>query len=226
MVRLLTLGTVAGLTIAASANAADMGYKDSYAGSWTGFYIGVNGGYAWDAISPHGGVEDNGGFGGGQTGFNWQTAIGMGSYLVLGAEADFQGTGIDHTGNGSLSFLHGLVIDRDLHTRSIDYFGTVRGRVGFACGPALLYGTGGLAYGNEKNIFKDLVTNNVFQANGIQTGFAAGGGFEYKLRAGWSFKTEYQHVELDADRPVGNAGFVTTRKTELDTVRGGLNYHF
>jgi outer membrane immunogenic protein len=236
MVRLMTLSAAAALAIAASANAADTGYRDSYAAAWTGFYLGINGGYAWDAIGPHGGVEDNGGFGGGQIGYNWQTAIGSSTYLVLGAETDFQGTGIDHTGNGTIRFFNGR-IDSDVHTRSIDYFGTVRGRLGFSIGPTLLYATGGLAYGNENNILTDTgsltpigpypLGSNVYRANGIQTGYAAGGGLESKIAPAWSFKVEYQHLELDADRPVNNfGGFIVTRNTELDTVRGGLNYHF
>jgi outer membrane immunogenic protein len=226
MFRSITLGAAAGLAIAASANATDLGYKNSY-GPWTGFYIGATGGYAWDAVNPHGGVEDKGGFGGGQIGYNLQGAFGRRS-LVLGIEADFQGTGIDHTGNGSLFFRNGRV-DPDLHTRSIDYFGTVRGRIGLAAGPALFYGTGGLAYGNEKNIITDLATNpnNVFQANGVQTGWTAGFGVEYKIDPNWSLKVEYQHVDLAADRPVGSlGGIVITSDTQLDTVRAGINYQF
>jgi outer membrane immunogenic protein len=241
MVRSITLGVAAGLALAASANAADIGNRDSYGPAWTGFYIGVNGGYASDAINGHGGVQDDGGFGGGQIGYNWQRAFGFTPRLVLGIEADFQGTGIDHTGNGSLFFSNGR-IDSDLHTRSIDYFGTVRGRLGYAAGPALFYVTGGLAYGNEKNIITDLGPNttaigvfpigasgagNVYRANGVQTGYTIGGGLEYKIAPVWSLKVEYQYIDLDADRPVGNlGGFVVTKDTELNTVRVGINYHF
>jgi outer membrane immunogenic protein len=236
----MILGAAWGLAITASANAADIGYKDSYAPAWTGFYAGVNGGYAWDAIKPHGGVEDNGGFGGGQIGYNWQGAFGLSPPLVLGIEADFQGTGIDHTGNGTLTPLNGGSPHSDLHTKSIDYFGTLRGRLGYAAGPALFFVTGGFAYGNEKNVFTDLGTNfttigsytpgaggNVYRANGIQTGYAAGGGVEYKFAPDWSLKVEYQRIQLDADRPVNSVGgYVITKDTELDTVRGGINYHF
>jgi outer membrane immunogenic protein len=215
--RLIALGAVAGLAAAASANAADLGY--------TGFYIGVNGGYASDARGRHGGIEDNGAFGGGQIGYNWQGALGAGPHLVLGIEADFQGTGIDHTAGSSLIFPNR--IDPVLHTRSFDYFGTLRGRLGYAAGPVLFYGTAGLAYGNEKNVFDDFFNGNVYRANSTQIGYAAGGGVEYKIDPAWSLKVEYQYVELNADRPVGTlGGFVRTRDTELDTVRGGINYHF
>jgi outer membrane immunogenic protein len=226
MFRSVTLGAAASLALAASANAADLGYKDSYAPVWTGFYIGANGGYASDARGRHGGIEDNGGFGGGQIGYNWQGALGVSRNLVLGIEADFQGTGIDHTADSTLLFGGGR-IDPVLHTRSFDYFGTLRGRLGYAAGPVLFYGTAGLAYGNEKNVFDDFVTGNVYRANSTQIGYAAGGGVEYKIDPAWSLKVEYQYVELNSDQPVGTlGGFVRTRDTELDTVRGGINYHF
>lgn len=92
---------------ALSANAADMGptwagYKDvPYAAvTWTGFHVGVNGGYASsqdsqlgyaDSTVPvtYGGVSSAGGFGGGQIGYDWQGLLGY-RPLVLGVEADIQ----------------------------------------------------------------------------------------------------------------------------------------
>ncbi len=61
----------------------------------------------------------------------------------------------------------------------------------------------------------------------MQPGYAPGGGIEYKFASQWSFKVEYQFVELDADQPIGSlGGYVVTKDTELNTVRGGINYHF
>ncbi len=103
----LTLTSVVAL---ASANAADLyrgpaggGYKDGpvdVVDSWTGFYVGVNGGYGWSANgvingltddAPHG-ANPEGGFGGGQIGYNWQGI--WHPHLVFGVEADIQGSGI------------------------------------------------------------------------------------------------------------------------------------
>ncbi len=74
-------------------------------------------------------LSPSGGFGGGQIGYNWQGLFGY-SPWVLGVEADFQGSGIsDSIGYGG-----------DYLQTSLNWFGTVRGRVGYSFGPALLYG--------------------------------------------------------------------------------------
>ncbi len=213
------------------AHAADLSgpsYKDApYASvNWTGFYIGANGGYASDAWGTHGGIADNGGFGGGQIGYNWQGALGISRMLVLGAEADFQGTGIDHSGNGTLTWPSGLT-HNDSHQRSIPDFGTVRGRVGIALERTLFYFTGGFAYGSEKNSILDLSTQKLYKSDGTHPGYVLGGGVEYKFSPAWSLKAEYQFIDLDNDRPVDSTGgYVITKNTELNTFRGGINYHF
>jgi outer membrane immunogenic protein len=78
--------------------------------SWTGFYIGANAGYGWTNTSgtltttsgpEHFTITGNGFLGGAQAGHNWQW-----SSVVLGAEADFQGTTI----NGPFSASAGPLI--------------------------------------------------------------------------------------------------------------------
>ncbi len=221
---------VAMAVTAGAGQAADYGYKDGpYVplAAWTGVYAGINGGYALDAWGTHGGVLDDGAFGGAQAGYNWQGAFGLSRQFVLGAEVDFQGTAISHSGNGTLTFPAAGVIDPDLHNRSIGEFGTIRGRAGYAWQRTLFYVTGGFAYGAERNNFVDLVTGNTYKADTIQTGYTLGGGFEYKIATSWSLKAEYQYIDLAADRPAGDlGGYVITRDTELNTFRGGVNFHF
>ncbi len=230
----LTLTSVVAL---ASANAADMyrapdalgSYKDVYApvNTWTGFYAGVNGGYAFDAQARHGGILDNGGFGGGQLGYNWQGGFGLGSHLVLGVEADIQGAGIDNSANSQLVSLTTGASSPDLHNISIDYFGTVRGRIGYAWEQTLFYFTGGFAYGNVNNSFLDLAPGgHSYKTDHLQSGYVLGGGVEYKLNPAWSLKAEYQYIDLSHDNATdGLGGYVVTKDTELHTVRGGINYH-
>jgi outer membrane immunogenic protein len=230
----------------ASANAADMyvpgpvgpgGYKDTpWAPTWAGFYVGVNGGYAFGsgsqqiidtnsvgAIDIFRTAEPSGGFGGGQIGYNWQGAFG--SRLVLGVEADFQGAGIEgeHTGIGTAA---GLETNRV----NIDWFGTVRGRLGYAFDRTLVYATGGLAYGDVDSRLSSPNAPGIFERkHDTQVGFVAGAGVEYKITPVWSVKAEYQYIDLGSERLVGTPGFAGFHTNDLDTafhtVRVGLNYH-
>ena len=230
----LTLSSVAAL---ASANAADFfqsgpgGYKDSYvpAPLWTGFYIGANLGYAGsennDQLANYpaygfGGLAPDGAFGGGQIGYNWQGI--WHPHLVLGIEADIEGAGVSDNASDTLG---------NTYSSKLDYFGTVRGRLGYAFDHALLFATGGFAYGginNEVNVpgFAD------FRTNTTATGYVLGVGLEYKFTPAWSVKVEYQYIDLGKNDPVdvafGNGSYSanggTVRDDAFNTFRVGVNY--
>ena len=194
------------------------------ANTWTGFYAGINGGYGWggggNTISYYDGdqsgrVQPQGGFGGGQIGFNYQT----GSF-VFGVETDFQGAGISDSVTGTTANSHGFT-----SKESIDWFGTARGRLGFAVGNALVYGTGGFAYGNVNQRANN--GGDVFVSNTTQTGYAAGGGIEYKFNPAWSLKAEYQYIDLGSQKLTDTLGNTTNPlDTNFQTARVGLNYRF
>ncbi|MDE2376533.1 MAG: porin family protein, partial [Bradyrhizobium sp.] len=130
---------------------------------WTGFYVGGNVGYSWGRARNTETISNfatgaalftgtssndvNGVIGGGQIGYNWQ----MQNWL-FGLEADFQGSG--EKGSSNLVCVgcndNGTDITSTL-TQKLTWFGTFRGRVGVLVTPSvLLYGTGGLAYGELK----------------------------------------------------------------------------
>ncbi len=207
------LGLTLTSALALTANAADIyrgGLKDGPAPvyapvqSWTGLYVGVNGGYGW-ASGDNNGFSPSGGFAGGQVGYNWQGVLGLGSPWVLGIEADLQGSGISDSSDGV--------------EVSLNYFGTVRGRLGYAIDRTLLYVTGGLAYGEvEAKAGPDSVSDT-------QTGYVIGGGVEYKLNPAWSLKGEYQFISLDANDTVGSLKGDNSDRSEVHTLRLGLNYH-
>jgi outer membrane immunogenic protein len=214
MFRRIVITAASAVVLSASANAADIyrapppavgGYKDTpYVGvNWSGFYAGVNGGYAWNGAGnlDVGSPDPSGGFGGGQIGYNWQGV--WNPNVVVGIEADFQG---------------GDISDKAFGFRSeLNWFGTVRGRLGYAFDRALVYGTGGFAYGEVKNTSYPSET---------QTGWVAGGGIEYKLAPAWSLKGEYQFLNLDANdnAGAGRLGDAELGRTEVHTFRLGVNY--
>src|SRR5512138_2655770 len=157
--RLLTLLTAT--LLASSALAADVGLPvKPYAvpaavavPAWQGFYIGLNAGYGWqnsnntasyDVFSQSLGTSPSGFIGGGHAGYNFQ----WGS-LVAGVETDLMWSGIK--GSAELTGKVDTVPFAVRVSNNLDYLGTVRGRLGYALGSLLLYGTGGLAYGRVSN---------------------------------------------------------------------------
>ncbi len=212
----------------ASAHAADLrapasvgGYKDGpvfVAVNWSGFYAGANAGYASSAqdievVPGASKLSADGGFGGGQIGYNWQGI--WNPHLVLGLEADFQGAGISDS----------KTYDVGSAKTEVNWFGTVRGRVGYAFDRTLVYATGGFAYGQVKNSAGN--ENGNGSKEDTKTGYVAGGGIEHKLTPAWSVKAEYQYINLGKDDAFYNADAGVSKKdVELNTVRAGINYHF
>jgi opacity protein-like surface antigen len=142
------------------------------------------------AADPFGGISPTGGFGGGQIGYNWQGW--WNRRLVLGIEADIQGSGISDRQTDFNGF----------HYKSdLGYFGTIRGRVGYAVQQTLFYFTGGFAYGGLRK-FSDAFGPQSF--DGTAAGYTVGGGVEYKITPAWSVKGEFQYVNLRQNNVCGS----------------------
>lgn len=224
--------------------------------NWTGFYLGVNGGYGWGAarstlstaaidngvlitaLPPAGDTSKfwtSGGFGGGQLGYNLQR-----DRFVFGIEADIQSA--DITGKAfSESVTGNITTDAWVKSR-LDWFGTVRGRLGYSYGGSLIYATGGFAYGGVRDSLIQTVNATAAGSDGRNatlTGYTVGGGLEYALTPVWSVKAEYQYINLGtvnlaaSNDVVYGSGIDTGTGTgsssaKLDhtyhTVRLGLNY--
>ncbi|MDO9381433.1 MAG: porin family protein [Hyphomicrobiaceae bacterium] len=187
---------------------------------WDGFYLGLNGGYAFadtnnapfnDAGTPVASLGDlgaEGGFGGGQIGYNYVTGR-----LLLGVEADVQAADIgDSTGSAF----------GDASTQ-IDAFGTVRGRIGFVSDRTLIYATGGYAWADVDSRFSTGAFS--ISESDVLDGYVVGGGLEYALTDNWSAKLEYQYVDLE-DRRLSIGDASTKIDPDFHTVRAGLNYRF
>ena len=189
--------------------------------TWTGFYVGVNAGYGWQdnndgsvfvpagtiaAGSPAGTIvygDDNGdGFvGGGQIGYNYQ----IGSF-VLGIEADLQfadlggnnGTALVPAAYTAAGFVPAGAVG------GIDWFGTVRARAGVAFGQALIYATGGFAYGGADD---DNDAFGLVNDDDVRTGWVLGAGVEYAFTNNLTAGIEGLWVNLDHDN---NGAFIGT----------------
>ncbi|MET0721885.1 MAG: outer membrane beta-barrel protein [Tardiphaga sp.] len=234
MKRILAAGAML-VGTAVSAQAADMAAKAPYLKApilavydWTGFYLGVNAGFGIGRDrTGHSFTNDSlylapqGAFGGGQIGYNWQTSSLFGP-LVYGVEADIQGAGLDD-GNVNVAGPLGL---RTAYSSKVDWFGTVRGRVGIATGPVLSYFTGGYAYGNVKTSITEGGIG-AFSNNRTQGGWTVGSGVEASLGGNWTGKIEYLYLNLGNKTDAFTAlAIPQTFNTEVreNIFRVGLNY--
>jgi outer membrane immunogenic protein len=224
-VRLAT-SALASVMVVGVAAAADMPLKapvPPLVSDWTGFYIGVHGGYGWarPSISDldlnqfvHSLVRnpeaDNlsfpapklrGAVFGGHAGYNWQ----WGQRGVVGLEIDFSAANIKRTQEASVDLTDCCTrIDtRTLQSR-LDSLASARARAGFLIGPNfLLYGTGGAAWGHTK--FTDTLLqlapafDNLYasRASANHFGWVAGAGGEWKLwNSGLMLRVEYLHYDF------------------------------
>jgi outer membrane immunogenic protein len=165
--------------------------------SWAGPYVGANLGYATGDIT-NSAINPSGFAGGVQGGYNWQ----FGQWVV-GLEGDIQASSAN---------------DRFAAWKfSNPWFGTLRGRGGYAINNILIYGTGGLAFGNVRaEVFN-------FSETHTAAGWALGVGAEIGITQNWSAKAEYLYVNLN------NSQFALTglpHGYQFNLVRLGVNYRF
>ncbi|OYU89790.1 MAG: hypothetical protein CFE29_12105 [Bradyrhizobiaceae bacterium PARB1] len=189
-----------------AAQAADLPYRSRApytvnqplnAYSWAGPYLGATLGYEWGSVSNTP-VKPTGILGGATVGYNWQSGP-----IVFGVEGDISATGAD---------------DRFANYKfSNPWFGTARGRLGYAFNNVLLYGTAGLSFGSLQA-----------EANGLQqsqtsVGWTAGVGAEVGIYQNWTAKIEYLYVDLSRNTYTLTG---TDSALSFGTVRIGVNYHF
>ncbi len=257
-IRFALLSGVVGLAAIGSASAADMAVKARPAAvsvyNWTGFYVGVNGGYGWNDSQDVGvtgstlirtaqpltvpfsiPLKPEGGLVGGTVGYNWQFGRG-----VAGIEADFDWADIKDS-----RFVDLPVVGTNVRTsasQKIDFFGTIRGRLGgLVTDQLLLFATGGLAYANVKSnanvneFFNAPVLGRQFiaTADEIRYGWTVGAGAEWKFAPNWSLKGEYLYYDLggytirgNQTNPVGAEFALYSFSTRGSIARGGINYQF
>jgi outer membrane immunogenic protein len=233
------LATATALT--GAANAADVRHPPPLAPkapayvvapfSWAGFYLGGNIGYGWSSgsgtltatsIAPAGttgpmSVSGSGILGGLQAGYNWQAGA-----FVYGVETDFQFSGGEGAFAGNVAGARTFA-----GTASNEWFGTIRGRRGYAVDRWLFYVTGGAAdthnTSNGTTTFGGVTTPITASATGWT--YAVGGGVEAALWQNWSVKGEYLYLGTPSHVPTPPG---TTASGNLDShvIRIGLNYHF
>jgi outer membrane immunogenic protein len=264
------------LALAGSASAADLGvrrpvYKAPVVRicTWCGFYAGVNAGGAWGrediSLVPTGlwaqdpnntllaavGSPSNSKTsftGGGQIGVNSQWLN-----FVVGLEQDIQYLGLNPSQNVAATGvppIAGAAPTAFVFNSSIEsrWLATTRLRMGYAFNNLLLYGTAGIAWG-QQNYSQTYATTTVLPAvpanltfntagvpsnNRITTGLAAGGGGEWKFAPNLSARLEYLYIDLSNSDDVLSAlspplsAFSATSHSHVraSILRAGVNYQF
>jgi outer membrane immunogenic protein len=218
--------------------------------SWAGFYLGGNVGYSWgrqgnsllnDVGTPvqANTVNLNGVVGGGQIGYNWQSG-----QTVLGIEADINASGQQGSGNpvfahppgatlcnGQVNCFGGGIGATFTNTNKLDWFGTVRGRVGWAMDRWLPYVTGGWAYGQgtiSGTTTTTVPTTNTFSASQNYSGWTIGGGLEWAFLDHWSAKAEYLYINFGNGPTVATSPKLSIAGGNMidNIIRAGVNYKF
>lgn len=185
---------------------------------WSGFYIGINGGYGFGTTSwapaTTGNFKTSGALAGGTLGINYQ-----GGPFVFGFEADADWAGF----KGSTSTdPYCMALAAACETKQ-PWLVTARARVGYAISRLLIFGTAGGATGEIRAGFNPpgkFDTTNTF-------GWIAGGGIEAGITENWTVKVEYLYVDLGNGSCSTNCGGIpiTVPLTE-SLVRAGINYRF
>jgi outer membrane immunogenic protein len=173
--------------------------------TWSGIYIGANGGFSLGTTTPSGlpAFNTNGALAGGTIGGNYQTGV-----FVFGAEGDFDWDNF----KGSTTTCPLLAASCQM---SSNWLATARGRVGVAWDRVLFYGTGGAAFANLK------FSTPGASATATPFGWTAGGGVEFAISPNWSVKAEYLFVDF-TNQGIGGATFSVIE----NVMRGGVNYRF
>jgi outer membrane immunogenic protein len=227
---------LAAVGLATQASAADLAarpYTKAPAAvvlSWTGFYVGAEGGGGWGkdnwTLPLAGGITAagtsiSGATAGGVIGYNWQ----MPSNLVLGIEANLDWADIAATSSCTQNAL--------LNCRSrLDAMYTVTGRLGYAFSSALLYVKGGGAWTNNKYAVTTAATGTLLESGSAsRDGWTVGAGLEYMFAPNWSAKVEYDYYDFGNKStllvsPAGVAGDIINSKLTVNNVKAGVNYHF
>jgi outer membrane immunogenic protein len=229
MFKLIVTGLALGTLAATSALAADLTLpqtpEPSYSApemmsqpnDWTGFYVGVLGGYGFGNTDTTGGstssIQTNGVLGGVTVGGNYQI-----DSFVLGIEGDVGWSGQ----SGSATCAAGTC------SADYDWIGSVRGRAGYAIDPVLLYATGGVAVARVNTSVSPVAPGTTGSYSDTFTGWTIGAGAEAALTEQLSAKIEYSYSDFgDQTAPANTlAAGATTVSPTSHAIKVGLNYRF
>jgi outer membrane immunogenic protein len=220
MKRLIVAALMAG--VASGAMAADLpSHKSPYAPApmyvqpaftWTGFYVGINGGYGFGGIGDTNFGNPSGGLVGGTVGYNYQ----MGQFVV-GGEADLDWADLSAK-NTFTNFAY-----NNYHVNAIT---TERLRLGYAVDRALFYVTGGYAGVSTHASITDNFNGVYASQDSWRSGGVVGGGIEYAFTNNITAKAEFLWAPLQDVTYWAGTPDAETNHLSVSLARVGLTFKF
>lgn len=225
------------MPISSFAHAADLGGKpqrepvwspqvSSYASPaiWTGVYAGLSAGYGWGTSEQEYDRNDNHGLASTSPegvlaaltlGYNYDA----GSGFVLGVEGDL--------GLLDLSADDKIVYDGHVYkTQFGPWWGTLRGRAGYAFDRTLIYGTAGAAFMGVDEVSIGNTPGETAHNKDTRSGWVVGGGVEHAFTPDTTFKIEYLHMDFGRYNGLSDNQETFYFDNTVDLVRAGVNYKF
>ena len=197
--------------------------------TWTGFYVGGQVGYGWNAndndiVLPTGYVVQSGDFGDSGDGFLAGVHAGynvqLGSFVV-GVEGDIEGVfGDDDDDLVIVGPGGGVFTDYGFAGNALDWQGSIRARAGFAFDRALIYATGGFAFAGISDGF------GIRGSDDTITGWTLGAGVEYAFTNNLTTRLEYRYTNFDGGDNFFDNVSLGSNDIEFHTVRAGISYKF
>ncbi len=182
--------------------------------TWTGFYLGLNGGYGWGTLNGGANIfgDPSGGVFGFTYGYNYQ--VGHSSSGVSKAIFDWADIGRSRTLDPFGSFAKSR----------LDDLTTFRGRLGMAFDRSLIYVTGGYAGGEGHSEVLDAPASDFVERNNWRSGFAVGVGIEYAFTPNITAKAEYLYAQLGETHVVTPDFTARTPPRPISMIRAGVNF--
>lgn len=203
--------------------------------NWTGFYVGVNAGNMRSEADGHF-VSPPGGYATGRvSAFTGGVHAGVQRQfgnIVAGAEVAYATTFDSKFGSttGAGLGLGGACDENATVACQARLAGTFQagGRLGWAQGPWLLYGTGGWANGLIQSRLQNVATGLISGSTSERhNGWFAGGGLEFAVARNATIGVEYLHFDLGSELHVSSiAGGNRVLDGKADVVRVRLTLMF
>ncbi len=191
---------------------------------WSGLYAGASIGFGWgeatqnyDRAGDHGAatLEPDGATGSAIAGYNWM----LNDQWLVGVEGELGVLGVSQ---GATEVFDGHIWSSEFGP----FMSTLRGRVGYAFGDVVMYGTGGLALAGITDISIGNTPGETASEDNVRAGWAIGFGADYALDNDWRLRGEFLHMDFGRKDGLSDNAEAYSFDNSLNLLRVGLTRSF